>query len=108
MTVYVDDHYRHSSSEFRGMRMSHMIADTDEELQAMARKLKLRPEWQHNDHYDLAASKRHEALKLGAVNVDYYTCAIMANNARAGWPMSPPTLARTIQTIRFALAKVGR
>lgn len=108
MTVYVDDHYRYSTSEFRGMRMSHMIADTDEELEAMARKLNLRPEWKHDDHYDVSHSKRLEARKLGALYIDVKSCAIMSGNKRAGWPMGDQVSSRVIFNLRLALAKATR
>jgi hypothetical protein len=63
MSVYVDD-YR---APFRGMKMSHLTADTDNELEAFARKLGLKPSWKRRNHYDVSESKRLEALKLGAI-----------------------------------------
>jgi len=72
MTVYVGV----AMWPFRGMIMCHMFADTDEELEAMARKLGLRESWRQKPresigpHYDIATSKRHQAIRLGAVACD--------------------------------------
>jgi hypothetical protein len=65
MSVYVDNYF----ANYRGMKMSHMTADTLEELHAMAERLDLR-QWFQNTrtpHYDLCKSKRVEAIKLGAI-----------------------------------------
>ncbi len=66
--VYVDD----SLIWFGRMRMSHMMADTDEELDTMARRLGLNPKWKQvgwHGHYDVCKSKRAEAIRLGAKEV---------------------------------------
>ncbi len=47
----------------------HLLADAAEELERFARKLKLRPQYRHGDHYDLTANKRMQAIRLGAVKV---------------------------------------
>lgn len=57
------------------MRMSHMLADSTEELEAMARQLGLSPRWlQHpgtyREHYDVCAANRAKAIELGAVEVN--------------------------------------
>lgn len=65
MTVYVDD----ARNRHGRMLMSHMAADTPEELDDMARHLGLRPEWVHDGgirHYDVSQTKRSEAIKAGA------------------------------------------
>ena len=74
MAVYVDDMFRSKMGEFRGMKMSHMMADTHEELMAMAHKIGLRPEWLQNEgewleHFDVAMSKREQAVQHGAVEI---------------------------------------
>lgn len=66
--------------EFRGMIMCHMVADTRAELEEMARALNLKPEWVQEPkretgvgslvHYDIAKSKRHRAIQLGAIPLD--------------------------------------
>jgi hypothetical protein len=60
--VYVDN----MRAPFRGLRLSHMIADTDEELDAMGAKLGLNPAWKQRNHYDVSESMRKAALRFGA------------------------------------------
>ena len=65
MMVYVDD-YR---APFGRMRMSHMTADTVDELHAMATKLGLKREWfqeKSTPHYDVSDSMRRKAIAMGA------------------------------------------
>lgn len=71
MTVYVDDMYKYSTGRFRRMKMSHMIADTEEELHAMARKIGVARRWYQGDHYDIALSKRALAVEYGAVEITW-------------------------------------
>lgn len=62
--VYVDD----ERLPDRGMQMCRMIADTLEELHAMADTLGLRREWFQGGarpHYALCRSKRSAALRAG-------------------------------------------
>jgi hypothetical protein len=69
VSVYVD----RASNAFRGMVMSHLIADSFDELHAMADALGLRRAWFQASppasfpHYDIAQSKRALAVKLGAI-----------------------------------------
>lgn len=66
MAVYVDN----ARLTFRNMRMCHMIADTIEELHAMADRLGLKRAWFQysatHPHYDLSLSKRELAIQFGA------------------------------------------
>ena len=57
MTVYVDDMYKHALGRYGRMKMSHMIADTSEELHAMAARIGVEKRWYQGDHYDIALSK---------------------------------------------------
>lgn len=71
MMVYVDDMYKYAIGAFRGMRMSHMAADTTEELVRMAEKIGLNPSWiQHSgtwrEHFDVSEGKRALAIANGA------------------------------------------
>lgn len=71
MAVYVDN----QRLPFRGMLMSHLVADTEAELHAMAGHLGLRRNWFQNKprgtpHYDVSQSVRERALQSGAVPVD--------------------------------------
>jgi len=62
---------------FGRMIMCHMVADTEKELDEMARELGLRRSWKQPPtkghsfpHYDIAKSKRAQAIKLGAKPLD--------------------------------------
>jgi hypothetical protein len=70
MPVYVDN-YR---AGFRGMVMCHMIADTTEELRAMADKIGVQQKWiqkvgTYSEHFDICLSKRKKAIAAGAVEL---------------------------------------
>jgi hypothetical protein len=67
MSVYVDD----MRAAYGRMVMCHMIADTTEELLAMADQIGVQRKWlqrqgSHREHFDIAQSKRALALKHGA------------------------------------------
>lgn len=54
--------------------MCHLIADSDEELHAMAARIGMKPEWHqkpgtHHSHYDIAMSKRKLAIHFGAKEI---------------------------------------
>jgi hypothetical protein len=72
MAVYVDG----ARNRFRQMVMSHMIADTLDELHAMADAIGMRREWFQAappasfPHYDLTQSRRKRAIGNGAVALD--------------------------------------
>ncbi len=70
MAVYVDN-YR---APFRNMIMCHMMADTIEELHAMAKNIGLRRAWFQNKrsgcHYDIAQTTKGKALICGAVEIE--------------------------------------
>ena len=70
MTVYVDD----MQAPYRGMKMCHMMADTTEELVAMADKIGVARKWIQKagtpmEHFDIAMSKRKLAVEAGAQEV---------------------------------------
>lgn len=55
--------------------MSHLIADTTEELLAMVDQIGVQRKWIQNqgtptEHFDICASKRLEAIARGAKSVD--------------------------------------
>jgi hypothetical protein len=87
MAVFVDDMWRYAMGTYRGMKMSHLIADTDEELHTMAKRIGMKKRWFQGDHYDVSLTMRAKAVKLGAIEITLRTCAVMAANKRAGWPM---------------------
>ncbi len=75
MTVYVDELRQVISTQTSGCfgrrapRSCHLMADTESELEAMAKGLELQKSWRHGDHYDLTANNRRLAIARGAVAV---------------------------------------
>lgn len=76
MPVYVDDMYKLPMGRFGRMKMSHMIADTREELDAMADKIGVARKWIQQAelgkgwiHYDVAMSARAKAIEHGAIPI---------------------------------------
>ena len=69
MTVYVDD----AVHLWRGRRWAHLMADTLEELHAMAEKLEIpRRAFQNKTsgaHYDVPSDLRERAIALGATAI---------------------------------------
>jgi hypothetical protein len=69
MTVYVDD----AVHSWRGQRWAHLMADTLDELHAMAARLDIpRRAFQNKTsgaHYDVPAELRERAITLGAVAI---------------------------------------
>lgn len=68
--VYVDD----MQAPYGRMRMSHMIADSTEELLAMADRIGVDRRWiqqagTYREHFDICQSKRRLAVTEGAVPV---------------------------------------
>jgi len=72
MAVYVDD----MRAPFRRMIMCHMIADTTEELNAMADKIGVARKWiqypgSSREHYDICLSARAKAVAAGAIEITW-------------------------------------
>jgi hypothetical protein len=70
MTVYVDDMY----ATFGRMKMCHMVADSTDELNAMADKIGVARKWIQKpgtpgEHYDVSIAARTKAVALGAVEL---------------------------------------
>ena len=65
MTVYVDD----MRAKYGRMVMCHMIADTEDELQAMADKIGVARKCFQGDHYDICVAMRTLAVANGAVEL---------------------------------------
>lgn len=84
MSVYVDD----MEAPFGRMIMCHMIADTTEELLAMARKIGVNVKWiqhagiPHREHFDIALSKKAQALLHGAIAITWRQCGAMTARMR--------------------------
>lgn len=83
MTVYVDD----MRAKFGRMVMCHMIADTDDELHAMADRIGVARRWhegppKHDSHYDISLGKRAIAVAAGAVEITWRQCGLMTLRRR--------------------------
>lgn len=68
--VYVDD----MKAQFGRMKMCHMIADTSEELLAIADKIGVDRKWiqnkgTHREHFDICLTKRQLAVNAGAKEI---------------------------------------
>ena len=92
MAVYVDD----MRAKFGRMVMCHMIADTDEELHAMAARIGVDRRWWQSpaktsgSHYDIALSKRALAVEFGAVEITWKQCGAMNAMRRFTGDMGAP------------------
>lgn len=107
MTVYVDDMYLLPMGSYGQMKMSHLVADTEEELHAMADKIGVARRWfqkkASGDHYDIALSKRGLAVKYGAVEITTRTLALMCSNRRHTGELGDPATAHKVwQSLREA------
>jgi len=70
VTVYVDD----MKAAYRGMIMCHMMADSTDELVAMATRIGVNSKWIQKpgtayEHFDISLGKRKLAVSAGAVEV---------------------------------------
>lgn len=76
MSVYVDA----AVNQFGRMTMCHMIADTPDELHAMASLIGLKRGWFQQPpkasfwHYDVAKGKRELAIAAGAIDAGAIDC----------------------------------
>lgn len=91
MTVYVDD----MKASFGRMVMCHMIADTDDELHAMADKIGVARKWHQkppksDSHYDIALSKRALAVAAGAVEITLRQAGTMNMRRRITGELGKP------------------
>jgi hypothetical protein len=83
MGVYVDD----MRAPLGRMVMCHMIADSTEELLAMADRIGVARRWiqdkgTHYEHFDIALSKRAAAIQHGAVPVTKRELALRIRKRR--------------------------
>ena len=74
MTVYVDNMHLLPMGRLGRMKMCHMIADSTEELLAMADRIGVARRWIQkagtpHEHFDIAMSKRALAVEAGAKEV---------------------------------------
>lgn len=74
MAVFIDDMYLKPIGQYGRMKMSHMIADTSEELLAMVDQIGLSRRWIQKvgtpqEHFDVSLSFRGKAILAGAIPV---------------------------------------
>lgn len=98
MPVYVDDMHLYPMGQFGRMKMSHLLADTDEELHAMADKIGVARRWhqappRHDSHYDIAMSKRAQALAHGAIAITWRQAGAMNMRRRVTGQLGEPASA---------------
>ena len=98
MSVYVDDMHLYPAGQFGRMKMSHLLADTDEELHAMADKIGVARRWhqappRHDSHYDIAMSKRAQALAHGAIAITWRQAGAMNMRRRVTGQLGEPASA---------------
>lgn len=84
MTVYVDE----AKHAYGRMVMCHMLADTPDELFAMADQIGVDRKWFQRraiaPHFDIAKSKRELAVEAGAVEVDRYGLHAVMKRIKGG------------------------
>lgn len=91
MTVYVDD----MKAAYGRMVMCHMLADTDDELHAMADRIGVSRRWWQSpaktsgSHYDIALSKRALAVRAGAVEITWLQASAMNLRRRITGQLGP-------------------
>lgn len=87
MSVYVDRAWH----AFGRMTMCHMLADTPEELLAMADRIGVARKWlQHPgqpvEHFDICMTKRRAAVSAGAIEVTSRQLVALIRRKRVGAP----------------------
>jgi hypothetical protein len=103
MTVYVDN----MRAKYGRLVLCHMIADTEAELHAMADRIGVARKWYQGDHYDIALSKRAEAVAAGAVEITWRQASFMsvARRRDPNVKLLAPDAAEAV--VRERLAKIG-
>lgn len=91
MPCYVDD----MNAGYGRMKMSHLLADTDAELHAMAERIGVARRWhqappRHDSHYDIALSKKALAIAAGAVPITWRQAGAMNFRRRVTGELGKP------------------
>lgn len=86
MPVYVDN----MRAPYGRLIMCHMIADTDDELHAMADAIGVQRKWHQGDHYDICLSKRAKAVSLGAIEITLRQAGAMSARRKKTGALGAP------------------
>ncbi|MGE0852268.1 MAG: DUF4031 domain-containing protein [Hyphomicrobiaceae bacterium] len=89
MTVYVDDMRARHGQHI----LCHMIADSEEELHAMAERIGMERRRYQGDHYDIPLAQKGLALAAGAREIRQRQLACMVWLKRHGHGMGEPETA---------------
>lgn len=94
MPVYVDN----MQAPFGRMVMCHMLADTDDELHAMADRIGVARRWHQkpgtvHSHYDICLTKRAIAVRFGAVEITTRETGMIVRRKRESLATNPPNAA---------------
>jgi hypothetical protein len=95
MTIFVDN----ARIPWRGMIMSHLMADDLDELHAFAAELGMKRAWFQDKsvpHYDVSESKRRQAVAMGAVEEDIFSDSMAA--FRRAWRIRTKQQGRRVLT----------
>lgn len=89
MTVYVDNMSDLPMGRYRGMKMSHMIADTTDELLQMADTIglprrHLQKAGTAHEHFDISLSYKQKAINAGAIQISIKELAKKTRAKRLG------------------------
>lgn len=108
MTVYVDD----MRAPYGRMIMCHMLADTDEELHAMAARIGVARKWhqappKHDSHYDIALSMKAKAVAAGAIEITWRQAGAMNFRRRVIGQLGAPEGSEAWMSEWKAKAKAG-
>lgn len=108
MAVYVDN----MRAKLGNMVMCHMVADTDDELHAMADRIGVRRRWhqappRHDSHYDIALTKRRAAVGAGAIEVTWKVLSMMTLRRRVTGSLGKPEEASAWCKAHFSALKTA-
>jgi len=104
VAVYVDD----MKAPYRGMIMCHMVADSEEELHAMADRIGIARRWYQGDHYDICLKRRALAVSYGAREITMRQLGCMVANMRVTGSLGDPETAVALRRTLRAHARGRR
>lgn len=103
MAVYVDD----MRAPYGRMVMCHMLADSDDELHAMAERIGVARKWWQSpqktsgSHYDIALSKKALAIEAGAIPITWRQAGAMNSRRRVTGALGSPDDAEAWLSAQF-------